>query len=382
MTYAYGMKGAPAVGNGLGGLPRRQANDAATGKVGSLIVSESNPGESYLLANGAAVLKNDYKKLYEVIGDAFTGIIDSSFEAKDNSDSLGTNVIGGAGVFVTQSSSPKISVDGESWVAASPSGNLGRSSFVGGVIFASEGNTSKRYTINASKTGLELIGSSPLPALSGPQTVIWGKVVEGNGVHVCAGYGLSSGNLSDYAAARSTDGGETWTEHAVPNKFWGGSAAFGNGVFVIGGGDSSTSIISSSDGITWTSRSTPSGTLDIAFGNGVFISVSGDSTSMRSVDGISWEPITIAGKPNKIEYLDGFFVAASNNSAAISQDGVAWESREFPTGDFRALAAQGGRFLALGTGNPTPVAILPRYSESLFSLPKSTNPGSTYVKVK
>ncbi|WP_392567158.1 glycine-rich domain-containing protein [Halomonas sp. 707B3] len=27
MTYAYGMKGAPAVGNGLGGLPRREASD-------------------------------------------------------------------------------------------------------------------------------------------------------------------------------------------------------------------------------------------------------------------------------------------------------------------------------------------------------------------
>ena len=118
----------------------------------------------------------------------------------------------------------------------------------------------------------------------------------------------------------------TWTAgtNALPSAAAWSALAFGEGTFVAISTTSSTAAASSTDGITWTSRSLPS-----------------------SAD---WLGVTY-------DSVNGNFVAVSGGSstaAAYSTDGTSWNSATLPsTGDWRCVAAGGGTVVALRYGSTT-----------------------------
>lgn len=123
----------------------------------------------------------------------------------------------------------------------------------------------------------------------------------------------------------------------TPVGFW-TRVAFGNNIFVAtanAGGFFQNYVVSSSDGLTWNSFTQPSvsSILDITYGNGVFVAVitpsSGTNRIMTSTDGISW---TIRTTPNRvfsaITYGNNQFVAVGNNGAIMtSSNGTVWTDR-------------------------------------------------------
>ena len=89
-------------------------------------------------------------------------------------------------------------------------------------------------------------------------------------------------------------------------------------------------IKTSSDGITWTSRS--SGTMyllpGVTYGNGIFIAVGTHVTT--SQDGINWTARYFSGvnNPRGIAYGNGLFVVVGETGKILtSPDGINWTTR-------------------------------------------------------
>lgn len=96
-----------------------------------------------------------------------------------------------------------------------------------------------------------------------PTGTNWNSAAYGNGIWVAVGRN---------AAARSTDGGATWSN--ISGKY-GNSVTYGDGYFVIVG--DSGEVSSSPDGITWTTHTSPLANIPwsgVTYGNGLFVAVS------------------------------------------------------------------------------------------------------------
>jgi len=171
-------------------------------------------------------------------------------------------------------------------------------------------------------------------------------VTFGNGLFVAAG---DSGSL-----LTSADG-VAWTNHSrAPSDFLAGTAA-GNGKFVaVGGRGSDAIILGSTDGVSWVDRNvTPSNAFSAAaFGNNRFVVVDGNGAILSSPDGISWTSIA-AGQSSftTVTYAHGKFIAlASDGTVAESDDGIAWvQQNSGPTNVINSGIAFGnGLFVATG----------------------------------
>ena len=149
------------------------------------------------------------------------------------------------------------------------------------------------------------------------------NITFGNGVYVAGG---DAGTLSS-----STDA-ITWTTRT---SGFGTSRiralTFGNNVYVAGG--DSGQIRTSTDAITWTTRTSGFGTTTIyglGFGNGVYVAV-GDNGQMRtSTDAITWTTRT-PGQTSRIKattWGNGVYVAAGYfGNLTSSTDAITWTTR-------------------------------------------------------
>jgi hypothetical protein len=114
--------------------------------------------------------------------------------------------------------------------------------------------------------------------------------------------------------------------------------AYGGGTFAAVSTSYSTVAASSTDGITWTQRTLPSGQMwnSIAYGNGTFVAVTnyGSNAAASSTDGITWAQRTLPLNAtwNSVAYGNGIFVTAAqgNTAAATSTDGITWTQRTLP----------------------------------------------------
>jgi len=130
---------------------------------------------------------------------------------------------------------------------------------------------------------------------------------------------------------------------------------FVNGLFVAGGGFGT--ILTSTDGATWTHRSstTVSSLYDIAFGNGKFVAVGYGGVLLTSPDAINWTTansdtlFTLSG----VAYGNGTFVAvASGDNMITSTDGVNWVRRSSGTTlTLYDVTYGNGVFVAVGAVN-------------------------------
>ena len=288
MTYPYGMHGAPAVGGGLGGLPRRAgASPTVIGgeKIGSIVFSKTHPGDRYLEANGAIYDQSAFPELFSA-----TGLIGASPVTWNSVTSgFGTNGIqaiatDGAGVWVAVGSSGtmrrstdngatwssvtsgfgtttinSVATDGAGvWVAVGSSGVMSRSTDNGATWSAvtSGFGTSNIYSVATDGAGVWIAGSAGMRR-STDNGATWSAVNDGAGAS--AVFVLATDRAGVWVAgstwmSRSTDNGATWSASPVglwtQNKAMRSLATDGAGVWVASG-DSGLAIFSNDGGTQW-----------------------------------------------------------------------------------------------------------------------------------
>jgi hypothetical protein len=204
--------------------------------------------------------------------------------------------------------------------------------------------------------------------LSSPDGLTWSPRVSGTTARLRAV--LASHNLfvavGQAGTILTSPDGNVWTPRPVA---YGASPPMLRGIamsptrFVaVGGGTSSIlnvgSIVSSVDGINWTSfTTTMSSPRAIAYGNGLFVHVGVSGAIYSSPDGLGWNH-----RPSgTTERLDGivwtgtqFVVLSQTGKTLTSPDGITWSiTQGFPPLWLEGLAWNENRFVAVGsTGGP------------------------------
>lgn len=183
-------------------------------------------------------------------------------------------------------------------------------------------------------------------------------------------------NTSNWVVRTSTD----------ENLYW-QSVAYGNGTFVAVGYLETTGaikikrvvskIMSSQDGVTWTTRVPAEATNEwrsVTFGNGIFVAVSSCSASqafqfdnpcdqrtspvMTSADGITWVSRAADKKDDwwRVAWGNGKFVAVSrtsvtagSNQAMTSTDGITWTYQTMPSDGWGSVNFGAGKYVAGGS---------------------------------
>jgi hypothetical protein len=144
--------------------------------------------------------------------------------------------------------------------------------------------------------------------------------------------------------------GVSWTTSGTTNVLYG--IAYGNSTYVAVGDQGM--IITSSDGASWTSRT--SGTWNslygIAYGNNTYVAVGYDGTIVTSSDGMNWTSRT-SGTRNwlrGVTYGNGTYVAVGLGGKIVtSSDGVNWTSRTSDNWNSSYGVAYGnGMYVAVG----------------------------------
>lgn len=166
--------------------------------------------------------------------------------------------------------------------------------------------------------------------------------------------------------------GTSWTSQSTPsgnNEWW--AVTYGNRMFVAvsGVGGSGNRVMTSPDGVTWTSRSSVANNiwLGVTYGGPVgselFVAVSAQGTSsdsvMTSPDGVNWTPRTSpanAWRSVAWSSTAGVFVAVADTGVSrvmTSPDGINWTPRT-PTSPLNgnlwlSVVWAGNQFVAVGT---------------------------------
>ena len=173
----------------------------------------------------------------------------------------------------------------------------------------------------------------------------------------------------------STDG-VNWTTQSdglVAGQDW-NSMIFADGLFVaVSAFPNSTNgdqVMTSPDGIHWTYRPSPPGEwISLAYGDGIFVAVgnasAGDPIVMTSPDGTTWTAQSTPDNTtqlNSIAFGDGTFVAAAYQVGTLgyqvmtSNNGVDWVGHAVPFGCYfstGAVAYGNGTWLIMGLAEST-----------------------------
>lgn len=183
-------------------------------------------------------------------------------------------------------------------------------------------------------TSADAITWTARTALSGASTL---KSVAYNGSNLY----VAVGDNSTSEIFTTTNPTTAWTARTTPsslsnNGFY--AATYGNGIFVVVG--SSGSVITSTDGITWTRRSsssTSSSLNGIAFGNATFVYGTAEGEIGTSANGTAWRSskntfgLTNNAQINTTKYINNLFLIGGGTSGGIttigySSDGIKWYS--------------------------------------------------------
>ena len=123
-------------------------------------------------------------------------------------------------------------------------------------------------------------------------------------------------------------------------------------------------LFSSSNGTSWTSRTSGFGTseiLNVAFGNGIFVAVGVSGLMSTSTDGITWTVRTSAfgtAQINHVAYLNGLWVAVGNQISSgfgisTSTDAITWTARTASgsaTNGANMVAFANSQYVIVGNG--------------------------------
>jgi hypothetical protein len=134
----------------------------------------------------------------------------------------------------------------------------------------------------------------------------------GNSTYVAGGAKGGAGNVGLITSTNLT----TWsTRDAQFGTTTINSLAFGNSVFVAGGG--AGTIRTSTNGITWTSRTafTANGVQSMIFDGSLFLATGSTTGFASSTDGITWTIRSASISPTKIFYGNNLYIAAGGSGA-------------------------------------------------------------------
>ena len=152
---------------------------------------------------------------------------------------------------------------------------------------------------------------------------------------------------------RVTTGVKDSAGNTLSNQYETSNGFTTESLFLVGG--SSGTILTSSDGTTWTSRT--SGTSEtiraITYANSTFVVVGFSGTILTSSDGTTWTSRT-SGTSNKllgVTYASNTFVAVGKDGTILtSSDGTTWTSRTSGTSnDFNGVTYANSTFVAVGS---------------------------------
>jgi len=180
--------------------------------------------------------------------------------------------------------------------------------------------------------------------LGSPRTMLWTN-----------GLFIAGATLNGYSILTSTDG-ITWTTRFGTFQPYILDVTFGGGMYVAVGG---ANIIASSDGINWTNVAHPiySGSFfRVAYGNNTFAVVgyfanSAPSVIMTSTNGLDWTTRDPNGdyELGTIAFGNGSFVAGGGRGiVATSEDAVNWTNRNSGVQDVWGVAYGRGTFVGVG----------------------------------
>ena len=193
------------------------------------------------------------------------------------------------------------------------------------------------------------------------------RIIYANSMFVAVG-----GNVRSRSYIVTSTDGITWTSRTSPVSDELRAIVYANGMFVAVGYNGT--IVTSTDGITWTKQNSTvtSVFLAIAYGNGMFVAVGSSGTIVTSTDGITWTKQTppVSAELLAIAYGNGMFVAVGSPGTIVtSTDGITWTKQTSPvSGKFKATAYGNGMFVVFAEGG--------NFINYLMHLP------SNYVKVE
>jgi hypothetical protein len=179
--------------------------------------------------------------------------------------------------------------------------------------------------------------------------------------------------------------GTTWVSSAsLASETW-IAAAYGNGLFVAVG---TNVVATTNDGITWTSRTCPTGVwTGVTYGEDLFVAVgfSGATRAMSSPDGVTWTERTAPGSYGWRAVTFGYdrFVAVASsglpatNAVMISYNGIDWLLRDsptiIPTPAWLAVTYGAGIFVAVSDINPG--SVMTAYAVTVWASGVYSDPG-------
>jgi hypothetical protein len=203
-------------------------------------------------------------------------------------------------------------------------------------------------------------GTMPNTLSSSGYAPIYNDVCWNGSIFVAVG---GSGNNDTTYCATSSDG-VNWTQRTMPGTGteWRG-VVWNGSVFCAVGNGTSTTIATSPDGITWTSRRTGGTWADVCWTGSQFCAVngtgaaSGANLAITSPNGITWTLRTIQNKTlgtffNTIAWDGTFLVIAGGNGLPTqrSNDGITWVTGAISgTTASRIRAIASGKLMLDGT---------------------------------
>jgi hypothetical protein len=245
----------------------------------------------------------------------------------------------GANVFTSQGWS--VTYANNLWIAGGDGGNgfatstdginwTGRVSVsLRGITYANNlwlAGSSGTNTIVKSTDGINWVGSSDSYGGQLFSGYYARKVAFGNGVWVAVGYAGGTGNT----IARSTNNANLWTGQGNTVFNEGFDVAYANNLWVAVGQSSGNSIVTSTDGLSWTGRvNRDYPYYCLAYANSLWVA-GGQNSIATSVDGITWTRRTVTNNPslnvNSLSYGNGLWVAVGSNGSmvATSVNGLTW----------------------------------------------------------
>jgi hypothetical protein len=165
-------------------------------------------------------------------------------------------------------------------------------------------------------------------------------VTFGNGLFVAVGYAIVGVTPTSFIVT-STDG-VSWISRTPSEPMWFQDISYGNGLYVAVARFGTNRIMTSPDGITWTSRTTAINPTfsGVAYGNGIWVAVSDGSpggTTFTSYDGLNWDeqPTSFGGR--SVYFANGLFVTGGQ----WSEDGLTWSAATNPFNPFQITYGNG-----------------------------------------
>ena len=238
------------------------------------------------------------------------------------------------------------SADGVSWSTVSiPQPEVRYVSAVyGGGQFVILDAATETGTVITSTDGVTWTQNS----IPGSQFVSWTDITYGAGLYVAVGAGEPLFGETLQHITTSPDGITWTTPDTIAESLFG--VCYGDGQFVavgLGEGAGTPCAANSPDGFSWTEQGTfgDRNWVGVAYGAGIFVAVAHDSVGsiMTSTDGATWTLVTVpdAVNCNRVRFIGSLFIAtcddyptSDNKCVLTSPDGLTWTTQTTAIADF------------------------------------------------